>query len=334
MSVRGERAIRRRVRPHIPIILNQDFQETIKRIHEKWDFVQPNMHPITRLDSERGKIKNQWDAFNALERIMFVDKYWFYKAVEDGRVVENQFLLDLNQAIVDLVHKNLILKREYLFNALYFNFVGLKGDYSKIEDSIVNRICKKNLFNEINEYKYSHEAKLDEAAIFIGLSTFYIRTSTSSSDLVRRIFLYDPAVQGKHMALEEWQKSIAPSLKSKHIYVDVTGLTLDDLELIWRLDIQNAKTQLGDIIKGQSGRPKGVKARHEIFDGMTWFEIRQYIKQHKGEAVRIENKYVNQVGGRNPKLRSKAMDTFRRQVLSPLGLTIRKRGRPQKRRLI
>jgi hypothetical protein len=131
--------------------------------------------------------------------------------------------------------------------------------------------------------------------------------------------------------LNAWFANI--ELKDGRILLDVTDLTEDDVQYSWGM-IEIARQKSGLTLNLRPGRPKGVKTRHEVLDGKTWAEIREYIKQNPQECNSLWIRYVKAQGGPNPEERRKTRRNFYQQVhrhpdMRQLNLPRDRRGRPR-----
>ena len=141
-----------------------------------------------------------------------------------------------------------------------------------------------------------------------------------------------------------WRTRESKRLKQNHTYVDVTGMSFDELQWGWLFLTDEG----GAIYRLRRGKEIGSPgARKEILKGMTWKEVREYIRNNQGELSRLENEYLKEslnkqgISMQNTDIetyrrrRKLAMHNFYKQVtvhseLSALKLGSRKRGRPRK----
>jgi hypothetical protein len=167
---------------------------------------------------------------------------------------------------------------------------------------------------------------LEEYAYF----WIFVRYVSIESKLLR----YD---NSPFKTVDAWRKYICNdyTLDESSVYLDITDLFLDDIELNW-IDLIIAKEQVGAFEYPPIGRTKGVKrSRKSGLRNLTWEQIREKVRENPRQINVFENAYVNERGKSNPIQRGKAIKNFYKQVIGhrsmlDLKLQIRKRGRPRK----
>ena len=225
----------------------------------------------------------------------------------------------------------------YTFVPYYYVIGGLCfdiTDYStKYEKSEFRNITKKLLDITGRPHRSKSESALNYIAKYNLEEYFHFYTFVYWANLWSKILDLDPIfsdeiriVGARNKDLHQW---LLPG-----VYINVTDLFLDELELYWPTII-GLKENAGGYEQPPIGRTKGTKQSRKSGLGLTWKQIREQVRNNPRELTRLENEYVSKHGKDNPRMRGKAIQNFYKQVIVhpdmlDLKLQVRKIGRPRK----
>ena len=111
-----------------------------------------------------------------------------------------------------------------------------------------------------------------------------------------------------------WRKYISSYIDDFHVYLDVSDLSIDDIELYWpSIDLAKERSNTGEWVR--RGRPKGTKqSRISGLRGLTWQQLRKHIRENPQELNKLWNEYVSKFGGYDPVSRRRALNNFYKQI--------------------
>jgi len=324
MPVRQEdqwRAIKRGLDRSLDILLNSKFQDGIASLRRQFGI---DVGLMRQRAKERLVTTQSPDSEEGLARIKVLLDF-----MDEKRLWTRKHGQQVQRVVRRLFKEGIILEFRHVIAGLCFEPIGLAKTKLQVDQPSADDIVAQ-LFTDKACY---HE--------FMSFSVF----CELQAEVLDRVFYYDSTESDE--TFESWREIIATTLLPNHIYVDITGLNIDKIQLLW-ITIAGIKERLGDVSELRRGRPKGAPSpRKEVVRRMTWPEVREYVASNPRELYRLENDYIAECIAKR-KLKNLGWDNrlvahwrglaiqnfYKQTIVHPamrdLNLQIRKRGRPRK----
>lgn len=350
------RALHRLTNQIYDILFNQEFLDTTIRIRKKLKIDVGRLQEKTNASLAEyfnNVIKAQAPLGGYITEDIFDDHYVVFERSRvlaqflleqrvitkfSARALSNCLLLPDSSRfwqVMSEVHK-IDWPEDYYFVPYYYVVGGLCFDiteYAKKYNKDEFRDLANRLFSMTKGYRDIRKSHLNSSPQFEGIQEYLYFHSYVCKARIENSLLYKKGYPFR--TADGWNNYISGRLEFGQVYLNVTELFLEDIELHWGR-IQMAKEAVAAFEVLPIGRPKGIKrSRKSMLGNLTWEEIREQVRENPRTLYRLWNEYVNKLGRLDSTMRRCARDNFYKNVirhpdLRDLSLETHKRGRPRK----